>query len=109
MDYFDSPYAQHNLSVSFRHRELTRNKLIYAVDIMGIGEKGDLPLSERYRQAQKLISASTNWMIKNSWFFQDVAAVHPIGHPDYLTSSEKLIEFSLLPQHGQGCPLQNGH
>jgi len=94
VDFFDSPYGQHNLSVSFRHRELTRNNLIYAVDIMGIGEKGDLPLSERYRQAQKLLSASTNWMITNGWFFQDVVAVHPIGHPDYLTSQEKRIEFS---------------
>ncbi len=94
VDFFDSPYGQHNLSVSFRHRDLTRNNLMYAVDIMGIGETGDLPLSERYRQAQKLISASTNWMIKNSWFFQDVAAVHPIGHPDFLMSPDKLIEFS---------------
>ncbi|MDM8567500.1 mechanosensitive ion channel [Candidatus Halobeggiatoa sp. HSG11] len=81
---------QEMMGVSFHHRQLDKNKLVYVHDVLGMGHKQKLLLDEN-TDKQKLISLA-DWQVADSNFFQNVTRNKPLGNPRYL--GEKDIEYS---------------
>jgi len=83
--------TKHALGVSFRHRELDKNELIYVSDILGTFS---FKTHERFEQQklknQKLISLN-NWKVDRTHSFQNVTELESFGHPKYF---EKKATFS---------------
>jgi branched-chain amino acid transport system substrate-binding protein len=86
-------YQKHELSVSFRHKELTRENLIYVTDILGMGLTGEEPLLSKIERAQ-VLSPSSEWSIQNIWFFQDTIKRSSLGSLKYLNVPGREIEYS---------------
>ncbi|KPA10936.1 membrane protein containing Mechanosensitive ion channel MscS, partial [Candidatus Magnetomorum sp. HK-1] len=94
-DYLPGSYAfrQHVLSLSFRHQELTRNNLIYVIDVLGMGLTHSQSLTNKMVQA-KILSPTLNWGINNVWFFQDIESKTALGSPEYLDPSGGSLKYS---------------
>jgi branched-chain amino acid transport system substrate-binding protein len=86
-------YKQHVVGVSFRHRVLTRNNLIYVTDVLGMGHNQETSLVKRLAKNHVLNPAS-GWSINRVWFFSKIMKESSAGDPDYLNVSEGLIEYS---------------
>ncbi len=82
----------HILGFSFRHRELTRENLIYAKDSLGMGlmagRSGYKPSEEKH-----ILNPKTGWIINHFYFFQNTEKTNSMGAPKYLNKRGKL-EFS---------------
>jgi branched-chain amino acid transport system substrate-binding protein len=94
-DYLPGSYAfrQHVIGVSFRHRELTRNNLIYVIDVLGMGLIHSQSLTQKLIQS-KILSPTFNWGITNVWFFQDIESKTALGSPEYLDPSGGSLKYS---------------
>ncbi|MDY6994094.1 MAG: ABC transporter substrate-binding protein, partial [Pseudomonadota bacterium] len=86
-------YKQHTLGVSFRHRQLSRNHLIYVTDVLGMGLNDQRALLERW-QNQQVLASTFDWNINQVWFFQDIIKKSALGGFKYLNMQEKMIRFS---------------
>ncbi len=86
-------YKQHILGVSFRHRDLTRDNLIYVTDVLGMGLiNGELWLDKV--QKSKLLSPVYEWAITQAAFFQDITRKSSLGSLKYLNVQSGAIEYS---------------
>ena len=86
-------YKQHILGVSFRHRDLTRDNLIYVTDVLGMGLiNGELWLDKV--QKSKLLSPVYEWAITQAAFFQDITRKSSLGSLKYLDVQSGAIEYS---------------
>ena len=94
-DYLPGSFAfrQHVIGVSFRHRELTRNNLIYVIDVLGMGLIHSQSLTQKLIQA-KILNPTLNWSISNVWFFQDIESKTALGSPEYLDPSGGSLKYS---------------
>ncbi|ETR71846.1 MAG: hypothetical protein OMM_02181 [Candidatus Magnetoglobus multicellularis str. Araruama] len=94
-DFLPGSYAfrQHVIGVTFRHRELTRNNLIYVIDVLGMGLTQSESLTSKIKRA-KVLQANLNWGISNVWFFQDIENKTALGSPEYLDPSGGTLKYS---------------
>ncbi|HMZ67379.1 MAG TPA: ABC transporter substrate-binding protein, partial [Leptospiraceae bacterium] len=82
----------HAIGVNFKHKHLTRNNLIYVIDVIGMGmnsKKGD-----NKKKYQSILSPVSGWMIANFWSFQDTMSRASLGAPKYLNSRDAKAEYS---------------
>lgn len=86
-------FKQHVLGISFRHRDLNRNNLIYVTDFLGMGLSKGQSLAEKLQQA-KILSPTWGWSINQAWVFQDIQKEDSLGNPKYLSAQEGSIEYS---------------
>jgi len=85
---------KHALGVSFRHRKLNRNNLIYVTDSWGMDltNKNDL---EEFQNQQRFNFLIKDWAIKNIRFFQSIFKVKTLGRPKYrMPSNSTEYEYS---------------
>jgi len=94
-DFLPGSYAfrQHVIGISFRHRELTRNNLIYVIDVLGMGLTKSESLTAKIINA-KILQPNLNWSIRNVWFFQDIENKTALGSPEYLDPSGGTLKYS---------------
>jgi len=95
-DFLPGSYAfrQHVLGVTFRHRELTRNNLIYVIDVLGMGlTQQSLSLTQKFKR-NKVLQPNLNWGIHNVWFFQDIENKTALGSPEYLDPKGGTLKYS---------------
>ena len=94
-DFLPGSYAfrQHVIGLSFRHRELTRNNLIYVIDVLGMGLTHSESLTTKLIHA-KVLQPNMNWGIRNVWFFQDIENKTALGSPEYLDPSGGTLKYS---------------
>ncbi|MBE9561739.1 MAG: ABC transporter substrate-binding protein, partial [Proteobacteria bacterium] len=92
-DFLESNFAykQHIIGVSFHHKKLTRNNLIYVTDVLGMG-KADTVLKKL--QADQVLSPASGWGAEQVRFFQDVAKKFSLGDPEYLNVQGGTIDYS---------------
>jgi branched-chain amino acid transport system substrate-binding protein len=92
-DFFsnDYTYKQRTLGVSFHHKSLTRNNLIYVTDVLGIGNHQSVLEEMRNKQ---VLNQTTGWSIVNHRFFQDIAKKSSLGNPEYLNMQGGKVEYS---------------
>jgi branched-chain amino acid transport system substrate-binding protein len=100
----DYPLDQQLLTIKLRHKQLTREKLIYVVDALGmnnVAEKlGVLPATNNRLQQQKIFQQQKKvfyvhgWQINKLSFFQDTQRTDSsLGIPE-LFNSQQRIEYS---------------
>jgi branched-chain amino acid transport system substrate-binding protein len=72
--------TQHPLGISFRHRSLDRNALIYVTDMLGMELNKENALFNKTKEIQKL-SILDNWMVRKVDFFQASINKKFLGDP----------------------------
>jgi potassium-dependent mechanosensitive channel len=91
-DYY--AYKQHIVGVSFRHRILTRNNLIYVTDEVGMGTlETETPLLERLIK-KRVLNPKENWFMNRVWFFPNTVKEYSAGDPDYINVPQGKVEYS---------------
>ncbi|MDM8523241.1 ABC transporter substrate-binding protein [Desulfococcaceae bacterium HSG8] len=74
-------FGLHSLGVSFRHRDITADNLIYVVDELGIGPKDNESAVEEMTEAD-VFSSAYGWGLRNIRFFQDIIIEKSLGAID---------------------------
>ncbi|MDM8564816.1 extracellular solute-binding protein [Candidatus Halobeggiatoa sp. HSG11] len=91
--FFDYPFDLQNLQIKFRHPSLTRKKLIYVVDEIGMRQISNEAILKKLARTQAFESI-TEWSIQSANFYQDVMKNEStLGNP-LLFSSKAHIEYS---------------
>jgi branched-chain amino acid transport system substrate-binding protein len=86
-------FNKHNLGISFRHRTLTRNNLIFVIDILGMGLTDWENLLEKQKK-NHILRGMNRWELNRFWFFQDSIKIITLGDPKYIVSQKGVIEYS---------------
>jgi len=86
-------FRQHVIGISFYHREMTRNNLIYVIDFLGMGLSGGKSLIKKFQNAQSF-NQSSDWAMNNAWFFQDIFEKTALGSPEHLDPDGGTLKYS---------------
>lgn len=86
-------FKQHTLGVSFRHRHLNRNNLIYVTDFLGMGLAKGESLVAKLKQS-KVLNSLYDWDINRAWVSQDIQREDSLGNPKYLSIRGGTVEYS---------------
>lgn len=86
-------YNQHVAGISFRHRQLNRNNLMYVVDVLGM-PSGKSLLEDLQRR--RVIKGNSDWMIDNAWISQDIVREKGDGVPQYVGMTGEQPMFSTI-------------
>jgi len=70
-------FGLHSLGVSFRHRNITTDKLIYVIDELEIGQSDVNKITEA-----DILSSAYGWGVRNTRFFQDIIIEKSLGDTD---------------------------
>ncbi len=90
--FHDYPFDQQQLMVKFRHTNLTRDNLIYVVDLVGMRQTDSEALLEKFARTNALYSA--DWEANMVKFFQDIMRNDStLGNPQFFNSDTD-IEYS---------------
>ncbi|OQW95276.1 MAG: hypothetical protein BWK79_03015, partial [Beggiatoa sp. IS2] len=84
---------EHVLGIKIRHRDLTRNNLIYVTDVLGMGLTSNERLVEKMRKEQ-VVNSKLSWSIDQIWLFQNVGRATSLGSLKYLSVRGGQVEFS---------------
>lgn len=84
-------YNQHVAGISFRHRLLNRNNLLYVVDILGM-PTGNALVNDL--QQRRVVKTGAGWEVENAWISQDVVRVNGDGAPQYVGMTGEQPLFS---------------
>ncbi|MFB2894136.1 ABC transporter substrate-binding protein [Aerosakkonemataceae cyanobacterium BLCC-F50] len=68
-DFHNYPFDEQNLSIRFRHANLTRDKLIYAIDFVGMRDKSSHKITKEWKQ--QVFNEISAWIPQNISFYQD--------------------------------------
>ncbi|MDY6994275.1 MAG: ABC transporter substrate-binding protein, partial [Pseudomonadota bacterium] len=96
-------YKQHTLGISFHHKELTRNNLIFVADILGMGLRDEANLLRKMAKKQ-VLNPTSGWEINHVWFFENVIRKSSLGDPRYLNIKKGTVEYS---QFNAGVRIQS--
>ncbi len=69
-DFHDYPFDNQTLSARFRHLNLTRDKLIYVVDLVGMRDTTTEKVLKNWERA-RVFDKITDWSVDDAKFFQD--------------------------------------
>ncbi|MBI5164884.1 MAG: ABC transporter substrate-binding protein [Magnetospirillum sp.] len=86
-------YGTHIAGVSFRHRSLNRNNVLYVVDVLGMPSGS--ALKERMI-ADKVVAPGLGWEISRAWVSQEVAGEDALGAPKYVGHGSIAPDFSKI-------------
>ncbi|OQW92541.1 MAG: hypothetical protein BWK79_14430, partial [Beggiatoa sp. IS2] len=81
----DALFNEYILGIRFHHRDLTRNNLIYVIDIVGMGLSEAESLGEKLQKA-KVLAPPSKWKITQALSFQKVFKENSLGNPNYLSA-----------------------
>lgn len=86
-------YNQHVAGITFRHRLLNRNNLMYVVDVLGM-PTGNALLDDLHQR--RVTKADTGWEIDNAWISQDLVRERGDGSPQYVGMTGEQPLFSTI-------------
>ncbi|WP_293090334.1 ABC transporter substrate-binding protein [Okeania sp. SIO3B5] len=91
-DFHNYPFDKQHLSVRFRHTELTRDRLIYAIDLIGMQ---DITKEELFSQwKQKVFQEITSWTPTKITFFQNTLVKDSTLGYRQLIDTKSNLEYS---------------
>jgi branched-chain amino acid transport system substrate-binding protein len=95
LDAFDDspPFGRHIVGFHFRHKQLTRNNLIFVVDVLGMGDELEKS-SKNSSKMKQLLNPSSKWCVDKFVCFQDTAEISTLGIPEYLNLKNGVVKFS---------------
>ncbi|MDM8565567.1 ABC transporter substrate-binding protein [Candidatus Halobeggiatoa sp. HSG11] len=86
-------FRQHTFGVSFRHKKLPHNNLIYVRDALGMG--GFLKNSQvKKLQTAQVLSPKYDGIIDFVLSFQDITFKDSLGNPKHLKAQDATVEYS---------------
>ncbi len=86
-------FGQHILGVSFRHKDLSRNNLIFVSDLVGMNLKSANSLAQQTKK-DRVFGSLFDWSIDRAWVFPDTLNQKIQGDPDHLKSASGFVGFS---------------
>jgi potassium-dependent mechanosensitive channel len=86
-------YGQHIAGISFRHRQLNRNNVMYVVDVLGM-PTGNALIDDLHQR--KVVKSATGWEADSAWVSQDVAQQRGEGAPQYVGMTGEQPQFSTI-------------
>lgn len=86
-------FGQHTLGISFRHRALTTDNLVYVTDFIGMGFTEGNPLMDKIRSNQ-VFNPVLGWSANNVFFYQDLFQQHSLGNPESVNVQDGTLKFS---------------
>lgn len=87
------PLGEHVIGFTFRHKELSRNSILYITDIIGMGLSRMANIGEKIKKGL-LVNGLDGWRIDDVTLFEDTLPVDTLGVPAYLNKHEALVPFS---------------
>ena len=88
--FHDYPFDRQKLAVRFRHANLTRDNLIYVVDVVGMRDTVAREVLSNWEQAQ-VFSTISDWQVTEVNFFQDILTNNStLGNPRLFNSDADL-------------------
>jgi branched-chain amino acid transport system substrate-binding protein len=92
-DFRDYPFDKQNLAVKFRHANLTRNNLIYVIDLLGMGKIHEEALVAKFER-NNVFSTISDWEVERASLFQDIMTNESTLGDPMLFDSNSQIEYS---------------
>lgn len=91
-DFHNYPFDKQHVAVRFRHANLTRDKLIYAIDLVGMRDGNTKDLSSEWRR--KVFREISSWTPIRINFYQDTLINDStLGYRKFISTNSKL-EYS---------------
>lgn len=82
------------LGLSFRHKTMSRNKLIFVVDVIGMGIVGSNQLTDRLTHVSNWLESTTNLSVARAEAFQSAVNFPTLGNLEYLNSQNQGVNYS---------------
>lgn len=86
-------YGQHVAGISFRHRQLNHNNLMYVVDVLGM-PTGNALINDLHQR--KIIASNTGWEVNDAWESQDILSEQGEGDLQYVGMTGEQPLFSKI-------------
>ncbi|HBE17852.1 MAG TPA: hypothetical protein DEG17_26040 [Cyanobacteria bacterium UBA11149] len=91
-DFHDYPFDNQSLFIKFRHSNLTRDKLIYAIDLIGMRDSSVNKISKQWQE--QVFDEISSWLPEKLSFYQDTLINEStLGDQDAIETNSKL-EYS---------------
>lgn len=88
-------YGSQLVGLAFSHRALSRNNLLYVVDVLGLGLESGQTALEKLKSA-KALHEKSGWEPERAWISQDVVEKSTLGSPNYVGFGAVEPEFSKI-------------
>ena len=92
-DFRNYPFDGQTLAVRFRHSNLTRDKLIYAIDYIGMKETTTAGILAKWERG-KVFSEITDWIVDRVSFYPDIVANQSTLGDRRFVDTDSQIEYS---------------
>jgi len=92
-DFHDYPFDSQTLAIRFRHRHLTKVRLLYAVDYIGMEAVTTPEILEKWRQG-KVFDEISDWRIKKISFFPNILINQSTLGDRRFVNTDSKIEYS---------------
>ncbi len=87
---FPPVLEQHILGINFRHKNLSRSKLTYIVDVLGMPDY----TGKELKLQTHFLNPDIGWTVFNLRFFKDILKKKSMGEPEYLSANKGTINYS---------------
>jgi len=87
------PFGRHAVGFHFKHKNLSRDNLIFVVDVLGMGDDLEVTANNNSKLKQ-LLSPSYKWCVDKFVCYQDTSEVSTLGIPEYLNMKNGVVKFS---------------
>lgn len=98
LDFLDKrvSYGSHLLGLSFHHKLLNRNNVIYVADVLGMGlyDAGTTLKQQLYQR--RVLKQATGWRIDQAWLSQSILTTSTLGSPVYVGYGSTDPDFSRI-------------
>ena len=88
-------YGNHIVGLSFKHRELDRNNLLYVVDVLGLELNKERSLMDILTDG-KVLDSATGWKMIDAWLSQEIVKTSTFGKPLYVGFGSLDPEYSQI-------------
>jgi len=95
LDPFDvsPPFGRHVVGFDFRHKNLSRNNLIFVVDVLGMGDELSMT-SRNTAKIKHILMPSSKWCLDRFLCYQDTSEVSTLGIPEYINLKDGKVKYS---------------
>jgi branched-chain amino acid transport system substrate-binding protein len=87
------PFGRHIVGFDFRHKNLSRNNLIFVVDVLGMGDELSMT-SKNVSKVKHILMPSSKWCLDRFICYQDTSEVSTLGIPEYINLKDGKVKYS---------------
>ncbi|MBF0469622.1 MAG: ABC transporter substrate-binding protein, partial [Desulfamplus sp.] len=97
LDFLDTKlsYGKRLMGLSFHHKNLNRNNVIYVADMLGMGFDKQMTL-RRQLNARRALNPALGWRIDDAWLSQRIFTTSSLGSPMYVGYGAADPDFSRI-------------